>query len=79
MLPSITCSLLTDVQLFHRGKKSVTERHEVTLPSLMQKIYDEKEILLKDQIPSFQLLLTDLALESGLSPSPTQCLSEGRK
>ena len=45
----------------------------------MQKIYDEKEILLKDQIPSFQLLLTDLALESGLSPSPTQCLSEGRK
>lgn len=40
------------------GEKSVTERHKVTLPFLMLRKY-EKEILVKDPFPLFQLILTD--------------------
>lgn len=45
---------------FSMGGKSVTERHKVTLPFLMLRKYDEKEILVRDQFPLFQLILTDL-------------------
>lgn len=55
------------------GKQSVTERHKVTLPSLMLRNYDKKEILVKDQFPLFQLSITEFG--SG----KYTCFSKGRK
>lgn len=73
------CSLLTDVQLFHRGKKSVTERHKVTLPPLMLRNYYEKEILVKDQFPLFQLSTTEFSFGKHTLPKSYSAFKQGQE
>lgn len=60
----VMCSPLTAIQLFQRGKKSVTEKHRVTLPSLVLTNYDEKGTLGKGRSLFSQLSITRLPTQS---------------